>query len=777
MDYSSVSSASPVQPQPQAPPPRQRPRQARNSTSTATTTTTTTLTDTDTATPAKKFRCPTCDRSFTKSEHLARHARSHSKVKPYVCSICSKAFGRQDVLARHKKVHNNSKDAHAAGSWGASETAQNEFRNEPQDGVHSEIYDQSPAGNYPPPSFPHEETVPQNQLEPSQPWTQGGDMLDFLLSDTNTHWPVTLPVVQFESSAIQPDLEDSVIPQFNQQSGPLPGHGPGSGSGPTPGPGPGHHAMHQLSKLIADLSSGLTAEIESTGITSGFLDTCLHVFFERFHTSFPVLHKATFQVRESSHPLLLNIIALGSLFVGAKDAIPKGEALWRLAHTAVATSWQALMSTRGPRDECDGVQLVLTALTGQTYALLSKNQSLRMTSQVFHGLGFYWARQCGWYNMKEYNLADVPSLDTPEYEKNEAWRVWAAREVQNRAILGHYILDGQISQFSGHSPSARHVTNSLLTPTCEDAFAASTANDWILEMGKLQSGSFSFRELYVMLSSKGPDLYRPDYRLSNFSIRVILEGMQSLVSDLQDGGGVAVGTPSQSEIAWTLLRLHRERLGHSDQTSVENMELLVRWHAICLNLATPATMLCQRLCSVYNIKQHLHRDIEKKDTTPQELDLPVWANSIDGRRALLHAMAIQDLVDRLPLGRSHAIHLPAAIFAVATIYSARCIANLSTISVPKSILWEDVWSIRLDLDNAGTPNETQDQKNMDAFLRGREASETKTTEHRVGRNLMYDLNSLQITLSSMSLRWGVSHAMDDILNLWIGIANGAVKGV
>jgi hypothetical protein len=93
--------------------------------------------------------------------------------------------------------------------------------------------------------------------------------------------------------------------------------------------GPGHFAMQQMSKLIADLSSSLTAEIESTGITSAFLDTCMHVFFQKFIPSFPVLHKPTFLVRESSHPLLLNIIALGSLFVGAKDSLPKGEALWR----------------------------------------------------------------------------------------------------------------------------------------------------------------------------------------------------------------------------------------------------------------------------------------------------------------------------------------------------------------------------------------------------------------------------------------------------------------
>ncbi|RDW65003.1 hypothetical protein BP6252_10654 [Coleophoma cylindrospora] len=728
-----------------------------------------------TSTAPKKFRCTICERGFTKSEHLARHARSHLKEKPFQCPICQKCFGRQDVLARHKRVHDNQPttpskppSTHKPPATSQSPTTtpasaqslpgaiQTGWVSQSSNIQSSTAYDPSTSASYSQPYNAIGQTDPQ--LEPQapmdtlQPWSQGGgDMLEFLLSDFH-NWPVTLPVMQFQSSAIQPDLESAVSPAPNSQQIGV--------------PGPGHHAMHQLSQLISDISSGLTAEIESTGITSGFLDTCMHVFFERFHTSFPIIHKATFQVRESSHPLLLNIIALGSLFVGAKDAVPKGEALWRLAHTAVCTSWQALISTRGPRDDYDGVQLLLTALTGQTYALLSKNESLRMTSQVFHGLGFAWARQCGWYNIREsYNLANVPSLEAPEQQKVEAWRVWAAGEVQNRAILGHYVLDGQISQFSGNAPSARHVINPLFTPSSEAAFFAPTADDWILEMGKHGTRARTFRELYVSLFS--PNTTMLDYPLSIFSVRVILEGMQSLVSDAQEGDGPAVGTPSRSTIAWALVRLYREHLGISNQESVENMELLVRWHAICLNLACPVTILCQRMCTYYGVEQRLHREIRLPSG---DFDLRAWSQSVDGRRALLHAMAIQDLVDRLPLGRSHAIHLPAAIFAVATVYSARCIAALPTIQVPKSILWEDVWTVDTTDPNIRTHSSTE----MDAFLHS--ASDSIPGES-LKRNLMYDLNSLQITLSSMSLRWGVSHAMDDILNRWIGIANEASRGI
>ena len=519
--------------------------------------------------------------------------------------------------------------------------------------------------------------------------------------------------------------------------------------------GPGHFAMHQMSQLIADLSATLTAEIESTGITSAFLDTCMHVFFEKFIPSFPVLHKPSFLVRESSHPLLLNIIAVGSLFVGAKDSLSKGEALWRLAHTAVTTSFQALMATRGPRDECNGVQLVLTALLGQTYAILSKNESLRMTSQVFHGLGFYWARHCGMYDVQDFSEADMPALDAPEGQKIESWKTWAAKETMKRAVLGHYILDGQISDFSGHPSCTRHVTNSMFTPASDAVFSASTVDGWIFAMRSPAKKSVSFRDLFVSLWTDEHDRQvGVDQPLTNFSTRVILEGLQSLASDLQDNKP-SVGTPTRTEIARALSKLRRERLPLSN-ASVENTELLVRWHAIFLSLAAQPTTLCQRLCCIYSIQQQLHRQIPVANS---DWNIQSWSQSIDGLRALLHALAIQDLVERLPLGRSHAIHLPAAIFAVATIYSTMCLAGCSSITVPENVSWEEVWGLLDSADGFGDIN---------AFLHN------KPGEIRGGssvRRLLYDLNSLQITLSSISLRWGVSHAMDDILHRWIMMAN------
>ncbi|KAL2205524.1 hypothetical protein CC79DRAFT_1359461 [Sarocladium strictum] len=49
--------------------------------------------------------CQTCNRQFSKLEHLKRHERSHTRVRPYQCSICHKSYARSDVLYRHCRNH------------------------------------------------------------------------------------------------------------------------------------------------------------------------------------------------------------------------------------------------------------------------------------------------------------------------------------------------------------------------------------------------------------------------------------------------------------------------------------------------------------------------------------------------------------------------------------------------------------------------------------------------------------------------------------------------
>jgi hypothetical protein len=75
-------------------------------------------------------------------------------------------------------------------------------------------------------------------------------------------------------------------------------------------------------------SSNVTAAAEATSISSVFLDECLHMFFVRFIPTFPILHPATFVFKDCTQQLLLNAIAIGSLYLGPKDAVAKVRKYW-----------------------------------------------------------------------------------------------------------------------------------------------------------------------------------------------------------------------------------------------------------------------------------------------------------------------------------------------------------------------------------------------------------------------------------------------------------------
>lgn len=40
-------------------------------------------------------QCPQCDRTFTRTEHLERHVRSHTRDKPFQCPSCNKRYTRR----------------------------------------------------------------------------------------------------------------------------------------------------------------------------------------------------------------------------------------------------------------------------------------------------------------------------------------------------------------------------------------------------------------------------------------------------------------------------------------------------------------------------------------------------------------------------------------------------------------------------------------------------------------------------------------------------------
>lgn len=589
------------------------------------------------------------------------------------------------------------------------------------------------------------------------------DLLEWLMPDFQNSWSLFLPMVSDNSYPLISALSclRSVPPVETGQDN------------------SGQHAVHELHKLIDDLSKRLHNDLHNTGVTPSFVEICLREYFSRVSPCFPILHEPTFSVRDCISPLLLNMVALGSLFACCPDAAQQGEMLWKLGHTAVATSWQSLIKLRGPRDQCDGIQLVLTALLGQTYALLSSNTSIRTTAFVFHGLGFYWARTSGLYTVDDLPLGAIPSLEAEPAVKEAAWRTWVAAEVQRRATLGHYVLDGLISHASGSAASARHPTNKIMAACSDAAFTAETADEWIMQMAHLDHARIPFSDLFIRVCAKDY-IKPPPLQLSRLSIMVLLEGLQSLIAELHDLSSPALGTIPASQIIQGLMNIHESHL--STSRSVESLQTLIRWHAVCIELSTPTIFLYRRICDAYEVPQVLSGIPVRGWTRP--FDLALWAQSIEAFRAVLHSVSIIRLVNEIPSGHTHAIHIPGCLFSSAMILIAIHLWNKKTVRIPKEWRWQDVWAGVL-AENSTTAGEApQSRESMDDISVPASALVSASADlvdftgaedllrvlNPIGAsnamtavNLMQEVNSVQISLKTVASRWRISTQMEEII--------------
>jgi hypothetical protein len=358
-----------------------------------------------------------------------------------------------------------------------------------------------------------------------------------------------------------------------------------------------------------------------------------------------------------------------------------------------------------------------------------------------------WAKHCGVLDAEKMASQNPFGVITNDpVEKRYKWGQWAAYMIQRRAVLGAFILDAQMAQLSGFPTVAKHISNPLQLLGGDVAFDATTAEAWIQQMEGNSSQNFTFRDYYaLLLSNNDPVLIE---HLGS-SIFVVLEGLQSIVSDHNEAAQPAYGTPSKSEIHQALNQLLDTQIRRAG--FVERMEMEIRWHTICLDLALNSALLCRQLCHECGIDQ----DTVGEGKIPNShLDVSIWLGSIEGRQALLHAVAIREIVETLPMNRIHAMHIPAAVFSAATVFGAYYIFDRAAIKIPKVEDWHEV--IEFSGESTLVPS-----SDVAAFLLGVPQSSTTM------RNILYDIDSLQMVLRSVALRWGICIQMERILNSWV----------
>ena len=269
----------------------------------------------------------------------------------------------------------------------------------------------------------------------------------------------------------------------------------------------------------------------------------------------------------------------------------------------------------------------------------------------------------------------------------------------------------------------------------------------------------SFRRLLHLLFKPSGESPYSGHAFTTFAFRVLLEGLQSLIAD-SDGDASAVGVPGRVEIRGALRELYQNIIGNPYIPESDRLETILRWHMVCLDTIIDSSLLCRYLCKQLGVKQHLWS--ERKESLV-DLDNNEWTSSSDGRKALLHAIAIHDIVEQLPRGRAHAIHMPSSLFSAATVYAAFSIAGSHTVKVPYTAVWDEVL-VELDepfLDLAQFSSPELDSDTI-RFVRGKSLFGIGAR-----RNLLYDLNSIEKLFRCLSSQWGIASDMEEVVDQWI----------
>ncbi|KAJ5289792.1 ATPase inhibitor, partial [Penicillium atrosanguineum] len=525
----------------------------------------------------------------------------------------------------------------------------------------------------------------------------------------------------------------------------------------------GERAIHSLSGLLGEAFCKVTTPTVLSGLTSRFLDSSLHMFFKNVIPMFPIIHQPTFVFRDCPSPLLLNAIALGALFLGTLDAVIKADALWQLAHTAVATSWHGMLAQRRSYDSCNGVHLAQTVLLSQIYAALSKSKTLRMTSQVFHGMAIFWASHCGMYEMLGH--APLPPTDSPPEMISHAWHTWIARETRIRTLLGLYIVDGVVSQFSGNPTFVRHMANPLTFPSDELTFDANTADEWLGLMHKnipSHKSNIRFCDVFRVLFAEYDceEYYPSTYQYGNslFNYKVVLEGIRSLVSDANRIDPPPIGVPRKVDISRVVSRLRSRIIQDQKLSATGRIATLLQWHTICLDLVVNTARGTRRLCYIHSIPQRIFGGDSRDE---QFVDPLRWTQSRAARIALLHASQLHELAVCLPFGMAYDVNVPGAVFAAAATYSAFALAGAGKIVLPSVVDWTAVVNsagVEEDLNIGAYSGSTQDTL---AFIDG------SFRDRGSRKDLSYELISIQTLLRGLSLQWGVALEMEEVVGAWV----------
>ncbi|KAJ5756965.1 uncharacterized protein N7511_007147 [Penicillium nucicola] len=472
----------------------------------------------------RKFECTFegCGKSYSRAEHLSRHALNHAPKQIYRCDFpnCYRSFVRQDLCIRHRERHTTSgsqlqkRDHYVDNDPTKTSPASSPAITAPDYFVDSET-PKPPATTYPittgietteiPVSqysdFPAVLDQPDNLIDldsMSYP-IFGGETYNrspFAMADDFAAWLFSEPLAPLGYGMV-PMVQNQFYmnePSYNNFCTVIPQHPMSVTSILDSGAPPSIISEEKRQELLQLMSTRFNEAAYAPGakrkdaLMEGDLNNDRHVlslrmmqtyvgsYWYHFHAQLPILHQPTFAADRTPALLLLAIMAIGAATLDKIHGEAATEAAAELASfIAWHLRWEIFMDAdfRPPAR----LWVFQSLLLLEVYEKLFSTRALHERAHIHHDTTLTLMRRGS-------SLIGSSSFDTPETkEEDESWSTWIKAEATRRVAFAAFVLDSTHATMFGHS--AKMVAHELRLPLpCDEALWAATS---AAEVARVQS--------------------------------------------------------------------------------------------------------------------------------------------------------------------------------------------------------------------------------------------------------------------------------------------------
>ncbi|OXC68279.1 hypothetical protein AYX13_03236 [Cryptococcus neoformans] len=409
------------------------------------------------------FKCahPGCAKTFTRKDHLLRHAANHSQTS-YNCPTCRREFKRYDLLQRHEKRNICGEE-----STGSNPSKRSRSKSSSQEEFAVQRAPLPPPinttiGQPPGPSSSQTAIFPITSSSTAVPLNDPYDgslqipnssnppVSDFSVGDIMGDWGFSLwAPEQWEAL-----LHETLAPPFNEPMVDMPWDMP-----MLPRVQQQESAERgQDSVASAMLVTRLQRSFPEFDVPLSWVIEALQTYWTRTAPTFPFIHRGTFDLDTAPTELVLMMAIIGSVHM-----TPRRD----FSHL--------VQKVRGVLVQECGLDMPISTL--QTFCLCHVHDTWYSTAES------QFVAQCMWPVMVAHSRKKgIGVVGKPENEihQEEAWAAWAKEEERRRAAYCVLLIDTQLSAFWNQHCSrqlsifAHHLT----LPCTRRQWEAPTAQEW-----------------------------------------------------------------------------------------------------------------------------------------------------------------------------------------------------------------------------------------------------------------------------------------------------------